>query len=329
MTSVSIVVPTSGRPQTLRETLEALRRLDYPPGDLEVIVVDDGPDRDTAEVVESVNASGPEIRLLQQDHLGAATARNAGARVAAGDVLLFCDDDMLLAPDHIRMHLSTRERCGDALVGSDRWYSPSSLAAFEATPFGRFRVQLEREFTAGRHDQRIEGSCFETTTLASCDLSISRQAFWALDGFDQSFPYAGAEDQDLSTRARQAGYRLVRNYGIQPQHNDPTTTLREFCLREERGAHTVVALCRKFPEYLGEFHQNGPVSRNDPSQLIAKKLLKSALSRNLPLRAAHGVLDRLEGLSPPDPVLWRLYRVVIGLHIFKGYRRALHAAAVS
>jgi GT2 family glycosyltransferase len=325
--SVSIVVPTHRRPTTLRETLERFRQLDYPQDALEVIVVDDGPDEATAAVVESLN-SDPTVptKLLQQPGLGAATARNAGARLATGDVLLFCDDDMLLEPDHVKRHVETHERYGDVFVGGERWYSPSSLAAFEATPFGRFRVALERTFTTGRHELQIDGACVEAPTLPSCDLSVARASFWRLGGFDESFPYAGAEDQDLSARATRAGYRLIRNYEIRTLHNDPTTTLRQFCLREERGAHTVVALCQRFPEYLGRFSENNPVSSSDPLPLAAKKLLKSALSKDAPLAAVHGILDRLESVPLPDVVRWRLYRAVLGLHIFRGYRGALRAA---
>jgi GT2 family glycosyltransferase len=307
----------------------ALLALDYPPEAFEIVVVDDGPDAATAAIVESLQGRLVKLEVLRQTGLGAATARNAGARSATGDVLLFCDDDMIVAPDHLKLHLNTRYTLGDILLGGNRWYSPEALATFEATPFGRFRVELERRFSSHRDELPIVGTCVETQTLASCDLSIRRETFWALDGFDESFPYAGAEDQDLSTRARQAGLRLIRDYSIRPLHNDPTTTLRQFAEREERGAHTVVALCRKFPQYLGDFRENGPLERTDPPSRAAKKIVKSMLSGSHQLAALHLLANRLERLGMSDPALWRLYRAIVGLHIFRGYRAALSSPTYS
>ena len=327
MNDISVVVPTYRRPGTLARTLDAMTRLEYPAERWELIVVDDAGDADTAAVVEQVAATpGLSVRLVRDHRHGAAAARNAGARAAGGKLLLFCDDDMLVARDHLGRHLATHEAYAGALVGSERWYSPAALAAFEATPFGRYRIDLERAFKAGLREEPGSTGCTEAPTLASCDLSVSRDAFWQLGGFDESFPYAGAEDQDLSTRALRAGLRLIRNRDIRPLHDDPTVTFRQFCQREERGAHTVLALGRKWPEMIGEFANNAPLTRSDPPALAAKKLAKSALSHPLALRVLHQVVDNLERAGASEAILRRAYRAVIGLHIFRGYREALKHA---
>jgi glycosyltransferase involved in cell wall biosynthesis len=326
----SVIVPTCRRPAVLRTTLEALVAVEFPEDAFEVVVVDDNGDRETAEVVAAFQQGPVSVRYLCQPGLGAAAARNGGARVARGEVLLFCDDDMRVDPQHLRQHLATRAACGDVLVGGVRWYSPSSLAALETTPFGRYRVQLEHGFDSDRKEQHpIHGPYIEMATLPSFDLSIARETFWKLGGFDETFPYAGAEDQDLSTRAIRAGLRLIRNREISLLHDDLTTTLRLFGEREERGAHTVVALTRKFPEFLGEFYKNAPISRKDPPSLLATKVAKAVFSRAMPLNALHFVATVLERAGTGDRRLWKLYRIIIGLHIFRGYRAALRAAAAS
>jgi hypothetical protein len=242
--------------------------------------------------------------------------------LAAGELLLFCDDDMIVQPAHLRLHVDTHEAVGRAVVGSDRWYTPESLALFAATPFGRYRVQLEREFQSGIVDCQLEADLYETATLASCDMSIARAGFWELGGFDESFPYAGAEDQDLSIRAKRAGYRLIRNRGVQPKHDDQAVTLRQFGLREERGAETVVAFEKKYPEACGPFAANRPLSLDDGPRLVARKLMKAALSRPLPMEVAYWVTGVAERAGASDPTLQRMYRVILGLHIFRGYRKA-------
>jgi GT2 family glycosyltransferase len=324
----SIVVPTYQRSSTLRRTLEALLAVDYPRDAYRVIVVDDANERATANVIAGL-AAGDRLHLIAGGRHGAATARNTGARAAEGTLLLFCDDDMIVQRTHLRGHLDAHEQLGQVMVGSNRWYSPASLSAFEATPFGRFRVDLERGFQSREGERLIQNNLYETSTLAACDMSVSRDAFWAVGGFDETFPYAGAEDQDLSIRVRDSGHRLVRNYDLTPLHDDPTVTLRQFCLREERGAETVVAFERKYPEARGNWSANSPLTRHDSPTVMARKLGKSALSTPWALEGLHRVVDVFERRGADEATLHRMYRLVLGLHIFRGYRRALTNAGVT
>lgn len=303
-------------------TLEHLAAIDYP-NDFEVIVVDDaGGDRRTEATLARLDAAVP-ATLLTRERGGAARARNAGAEVAQGDLLLFLDDDMLVAPDHLARHAETHARFAPAMVGSWRWYSDRALSTLLATPFGRYRVQLERRFMDELEEADLGAECVEATILAANDLSIARAAFEDLAGFDEAYPHAGAEDQDLSIRARRAGLRLVRNKSIQPRHEEDIVTLEKFAWREERGGETVAVLGQRFPGAVGAFSQNDPVGRGDPPGLVAKKLVKQALSRRLALAALHRVVSAAEILHLPEPLLRRLYAGVIALHIQRGYRRAL------
>jgi glycosyltransferase involved in cell wall biosynthesis len=300
-----------------------LLAIDFPPESFEVIVIDDAMDTTTAELVESLRDRRVRIELLRQNRRGAAAARNAGARIARGEVLLFCDDDMIVQPDHVKLHLATRAAYGDALIGGTRRLLPTLIAVFETSPFGRFRLELERRFSTDPRGAVRRGGCFEAGTLPACDLSVARDTFWRLGGFDESFPFAGAEDQDLSARAAREGLRLIRNYDIKSLHDDARINFRQLCQREERGSQTMVPLGRKFPEYLGDFRKNGPITRDDPPAVAAKKLVKFLFSRAGSLAVLHLFVDRLERSGASDRVLWRTYDAVLGLHIFRGYRQAL------
>jgi GT2 family glycosyltransferase len=324
VTTVSIVVPTFRRAGTLRHTLDALLAVDFPQSAFEVLIVDDAMDTATRHVVDSLRNGPVRIELVRQDRRGAATARNAGARLAQGEVLLFCDDDMIVQRDHLKLHLATRAVYGDALIGGTHQLSPAVVAAFQASPFGRFRLELERMFSGDLTDPDGSGGCVEARTLSACDLSVGRDTFWRLGGFDESFPFAGTEDQELSARAIRAGLRLIRSYDIRSLHDDSWSDFRQFCQRHERGARTVVPLSRKFPEYLGDFRNNGPIEHDDPLALVAKKLVKFLLSRAGSLAVLHALVDRLERSGVGDRVMWRTYDAVLGLHIFRGYREALH-----
>jgi GT2 family glycosyltransferase len=92
---VTVVVPTCGRPDVLRRSLEALRALDYP--DYELLVVDNTPHLPgTAEVVAGYAASGARVRYLAEPRRGVTHARNRGLAAARGEIVAFADDDVLV-----------------------------------------------------------------------------------------------------------------------------------------------------------------------------------------------------------------------------------------
>ena len=91
---LSIIIPTRDRASDLRLCLDALHRAKIER--MECIVVDDGSLQDCAAVVQS---SPLHATLIRNPHSrGSGAARNIGAAVAQGDVLLFIDDDVCVEP---------------------------------------------------------------------------------------------------------------------------------------------------------------------------------------------------------------------------------------
>lgn len=99
----SIVVPTRNRSMMLKSALKSALRQNYP--DFEVIVVDDGSDDDTANVVGSFSCE--RLRYIRQDSSGVAAARNRGIESARSSHILWLDDDDILLPDALSNHTAT------------------------------------------------------------------------------------------------------------------------------------------------------------------------------------------------------------------------------
>jgi GT2 family glycosyltransferase len=324
-TSVSIIVPTFRRPDALRDTLASLLALDYDRRRYEVIVVDDDADESTAQIVRELEPGDAEFTLEAQHRRGAASARNRGARRASGELLLFCDDDMILKPSYLRLHMSTRERHGDAVVSGAWDFAPQVLAALRATPFGRYRISLEHSFQTGARGKPVDGDpgCLRMPLLAANNLALSREQFSEIGGFDEEFPVAGAEDQDFSIRASATGALLLLDTKIRCFHNDNRLTLGDYCAREERSAQTMPFLVRKHPREFGAVpyvRENRPISATDSSSVVAKKLAKAALARGSMLQSLHWLAGMLEAIHAPERLLWRLYRTILGIHLYRGFR---------
>ena len=81
---LSVVIPTFNRRDVLGRTLASIAAQDFPPKDLEVIVVMDGSTDGTAEFLSSFTLECS-FRALTAPHRGAGAARNVGIRAATGE----------------------------------------------------------------------------------------------------------------------------------------------------------------------------------------------------------------------------------------------------
>ncbi|HET9644527.1 MAG TPA: glycosyltransferase [Burkholderiaceae bacterium] len=115
---LTIIVCTYNRAPSLRDTLEALRRLESPPGcEWEVIVVDNNSRDETRAVVEELATTWPRLRYAFERAQGLSHARNHGIAAARGEVILFTDDDVLPESDWLRVTLEGLERHGADACG--------------------------------------------------------------------------------------------------------------------------------------------------------------------------------------------------------------------
>ncbi|MCA9300589.1 MAG: glycosyltransferase family 2 protein, partial [Phycisphaerales bacterium] len=126
---VSVVVATRNRAELLPGHLESLVRQELPP-DLgyEVILVDDGSEDETPEVLARACADRPDLlRWMSVPHAGMGLARNAGARAARGRLLLFTDDDVIVPPSWVAGLVDLHARHGTAALSGG--FDPLSTSA--------------------------------------------------------------------------------------------------------------------------------------------------------------------------------------------------------
>jgi glycosyltransferase involved in cell wall biosynthesis len=195
---VSIIVPAYNAAEMLPRCLDAL--VSQASADVEILVVDDGSTDATASA-----ARHPEVRLITfPRRAGAAAARNAGASAAVGEVLLFVDADVVIAPRtlvRVRSYLGTHPQCA-ALFGS---YDTRPDAAGVVSQYRN----LLHHFVHQRANPRP--SHFWSGLGA-----IRRDAFIAVGGFDESM--SGIEDVELGYRLRRAGHEIHLDPTLQATH---------------------------------------------------------------------------------------------------------------
>jgi glycosyltransferase involved in cell wall biosynthesis len=129
--TISVVIPARDRAETLARSLESVARQTVPV--LEVVVVDDGSEDDTAAVARRHGAT-----VLTHDVArGSGEARNTGIRAAAGTWVAFLDSDDEWLPSHVETFLAqvgdnilVSTRAVDSL-GANRGYLGSRVATLD------------------------------------------------------------------------------------------------------------------------------------------------------------------------------------------------------
>lgn len=248
---VSVVIPTYQRKATLLACLDALAGQTVGADALEAIVVDDGGSDGTGAALAARTWPFP-LHALRQRNAGPAAARNRGLARARAPMVLFLNDDTLLAPDAVARHLEVHEahRGDDVMVLGSFDFVPS----FDATPLGHV---LQRTTHLFQFVMLEPGATAAHDFAYTCNLSLPTADARAA-GFDESFTGPAGEDIDFGLRLAQRGY-VVRYEPSAASLHDHHMTVRSLA-RSARtrgyGQATYVLKHGLDPRHIGPLRQS-------------------------------------------------------------------------
>lgn len=177
--SVSVVMTSFNRPVPLHHTLGSIARQRFP--NLEVIVVDDGTDKDTEKVCHSFGATHIKVSRPHSEVCSTpAWPNNVGIRHAKGDIIVLQNAECL------HVDPKTIEKLTSGV--SDRNVSFAHVTALHAD--GSFYMVY-----CGKENPR---------PLFFCG-AIQKRWFEKLRGFDEEFYHSGYDDNDFGDRLRHEG----------------------------------------------------------------------------------------------------------------------------
>jgi glycosyltransferase involved in cell wall biosynthesis len=198
MPFLSVVVPTYNRCESLRTTLEALKRQESVPGGFEVVVVSDGStDGTDALLIGYLAAPLPfTLRSIRQDNAGPARARNRGVQEANGTVVVFLDDDVEPLPCCLRTH-AERHHAEPELVLIGPMSPDPVRQKSEPVWIAWEHAMLQKQYDSWKNGTWAEHECGPHNFYTG-NASVRREYILAVGGFDEGF--TRQEDVELATR---------------------------------------------------------------------------------------------------------------------------------
>ena len=222
MTAISVVIPTRGRPDLIGRSVLSVLANDHP--DFDVTVVDQSDDAATGLVVEEIARRNRRLRYVHTLPPGLSRAYNVGARLTAGPILAFTDDDCVARPDWLTAIAKAFAAEPDAELLYGRVALPRDLAGSAG------EVPVLPIARAERIDRR---SGFRLYGMGA-NYAMRRRLLARVEGFDEMLggggPLRSSQDFDLQYRAYRAGATVllrpevvVDHYGLRTAAQWPAT----------------------------------------------------------------------------------------------------------
>ena len=228
----TIQLCTFNRAALLERVLDACFEQTVGPDAYEVVLVNDGSTDDTASVIARARDRATcRFVVHEQANAGLAKGRNQGIARAAGERIIFIDDDVLPLPNFVEEHLRSHDRHPLAIVRG----GAINVESFEDLPPPVWRLK------------DYSGNYFWTTNV-----SVPLQTMRAIGGFNESFSEYGWEDIDVGLRLRFGGVKAVFNKRALVYHWKPRPRSGnvEKMIRQSRAqARTAVQLAKIHPHW--------------------------------------------------------------------------------
>lgn len=230
---ISVVIPVYRDVLNAVELVEALSHQQLPNDcSLEIIVVDDGSNDGTANMLKRHESESLHIVVLK-DNVGRATARNVGAEIAQGKYLAFIDCDCRpVCEDFLATHIQTLNHdsvaaCGPVTGnGSDFW------------------ARYQDDASLRRQQQHSRGAIYCGSTQ---NFAVHRQAFIQLGGFDARYREYGFEDRDLFVRLSRLG-NIGWSTDAVVRHFDRLTLPNVLAKMQQAAGSSAILFSRDHPE---------------------------------------------------------------------------------
>lgn len=198
---ISVIIPAYNEEQFINGCLRSILRqtIRFP---YEIIAVDNNSTDSTVSIIHKY----PQITLIKEKTQGVSAARNAGAKIATGTILVFVDADCIVPNDHIQKIISLYSQHPDtAALGGP-------YVLHDGGPIVRWFTNQMQYYTSFMKYIREIGN-FQS--LCGGNFAIKKQVYMQLQGFDERLTHVlMCEDMEFALRLKRAGYSVLFDHTL-------------------------------------------------------------------------------------------------------------------
>lgn len=206
----SIIIPTKNREHHIKLCLTNLFKQTISKNEFEVIVIDDGSTDATCKIASNFN--GVTVIKNSYSH-GPAKARNQGIELAKGEIIIFIDSDILVAPDFIEKHIEYHRNIKDCIVLGARQHLKPNAVNYSNEVLKRESRQVLLEL----YSFDIEYLSYPWSIAYTCNISIP-SAIAKNHPFCSDFNGWGLEDIEWAYRLSLLSLRWVFSNSVTGYH---------------------------------------------------------------------------------------------------------------
>ncbi len=212
---ISVIIPTYNRLPILQKSVIALEKqqlTDNKISDYEIVIVDDGSTDKTLTWLTENKIQLPHVKVLEQNHQGAASARNLGVINAQGDTIIFIDSDLVVTENFLQCH-------ADALVKGKQDLKSDRLFTYGAV------INTNNFDNPTSEPYKITD--FSAAYFATGNVAIARKWLEEAGLFDTGFQLYGWEDLELGVRLKKLDLKLIKCPKAMGYHWHPAFNLEQ------------------------------------------------------------------------------------------------------
>lgn len=206
---ISVVVPTYEREQCLYDMLKSMDLQDFQ--DFEVLIIDQSATVSERKITTILNCCR-NVRYYRLNKASRPISKNFGIDKAKGEIILFCDDDIIVTPDFLSEHYRVHTSIPDVGACSCHLIEPhekeiESVMPLKITSFGRFINKPNAIYNGF------------VTSLNGGNMSFKKEALVKAGYFDENLAGTSMlEEPDIAYRLLKWNYKLYFSSNTRVKH---------------------------------------------------------------------------------------------------------------